>query len=350
MDRQWRSSAKFLIVDDQEYNIGLLDRILRRAGYENLHGTTEPARALELFQELRPDIVLLDLHMPEIDGFTLLKQLGERIGQREFLPIVVLTADVTPEARTEALNLGANDFLTKPLDKLEVVLRINNLIKTRFYHLQLQSQNQLLEERIYERTVELEQAKHEILQLLARTSEYRDDETGQHTQRVGRLAFEIAVELGLPEEDAKLIRQATPLHDIGKIGIPDSILLKPGRFTPEEMEQMKRHTVIGASILEGSVFPALQLAGTIAATHHEKWNGLGYPHGLKQEQIPLSGRIVALADFYDALTNERPYKRAWTHEEALAEIEVQRGEHFDPEVVEAFVRVVRRKERDGRRD
>ena len=346
MDREWRAGAKFLIVDDQEYNISLLNRILRRAQYEHLHCTTNPGELMSLFHEIRPDIILLDLHMPEVDGFTLLKQLSERIGDGEYLPIIVLTADATPEARAEALRLGAHDFVTKPLDRLEVVLRINNLLKTRFYHLQLQDQNQRLEDRISERTKALEHAKHEILELLGRTSEYRDDETGQHTQRVGQMAFEIAAELGLPEEEAQLIRQATPLHDIGKIGIPDSILLKPGRFTPEEMEQMKKHTLIGASILEGSVFPALQLAGTIAVTHHEKWNGMGYPKGLKQEEIPLAGRIVALADFYDALTNERPYKRAWTHEEAMAEIENQRGQHFDPEVVEAFMRVMRRKEND----
>ncbi|THF84159.1 HD domain-containing phosphohydrolase [Cohnella fermenti] len=347
MDRVWRTSAKFLIVDDQEYNISLLNRILRRTGFENLRSTTDPGELMNLFEQERPDMILLDLHMPGIDGFTLLKQLGTRIVRGEFLPIVVLTADVTAEAKAEALHLGAHDFVTKPLDKLEVVLRIDNLLKTRYYHLQLQEQNHLLEERIGERTAELEHAKHEILELLGRTSEYRDDETGQHTQRVGRMAYELAKELGLPEEESRLIRQATPLHDIGKIGIPDSILLKPGRFTPEEMEQMKKHTVIGASILEGSVFAVLQLAGTIAETHHEKWNGMGYPKGLQREEIPLAGRIVALADFYDALTNERPYKRAWTREEALAEIEVQRGQHFDPDVVDAFMRIMGREEEAG---
>ncbi|MNR03362.1 Cyclic di-GMP phosphodiesterase response regulator RpfG [compost metagenome] len=156
------------------------------------------------------------------------------------------------------------------------------------------------------------------------------------------MAKEIAYALGLPEHEAALIERATPLHDLGKLGIPDDILLKPGRFSPEEFEQMKTHTTIGASILEGSLFPDLQLAHTIALTHHEKWDGTGYPNGLREEAIPLAGRIVALADFYDALTHERPYKRAWSAEEAVTEIQKQRGLHFDPQVVDAFIRIIRR--------
>ncbi|MCD9022139.1 HD-GYP domain-containing protein [Cohnella silvisoli] len=340
MDKQWLSAANFLIIDDQEYNISLLERILRRAGFSNLFSTTDATSLERLYHEIQPDIVLLDLHMPEVDGFTALRRLRELIQESNYLPVLVLTADVTQEARQEALHLGANDFLTKPLDKTEVVLRINNLLRTRFLHLQLQDQNHLLEQRVLDRTGEVEQAKHEILELLARTSEFRDDETGQHTQRVGMMAMKIASALGLPKAEVELIQRATPLHDIGKIGIADSILLKPGRFTPEEFEKMKLHTTIGASILEGTVFPVLQLAGTIALSHHEKWNGTGYPNGLSGEDIPLAGRIVALADFYDALTHERPYKQAWTREQALEEIERQRGVHFDPNVVDAFIRIL----------
>ncbi|NOU90889.1 response regulator [Paenibacillus sp. LMG 31460] len=342
MDEVWKQSANFLVIDDQEYNINLLERILRRAGFSNIHCTTDPKRLDTLFDEVQPDIILLDLHMPEMDGFAALKLLKERVLESNFLPIVVLTADVTQEAKKEALHLGAHDFLTKPLDKTEVVLRINNLLKTRFYHLQLQDQNQRLEQRVQERTAKLEQAKLEILELLGRTSEFRDDQTGQHTQRVGRIAKEIATSLGLPKQEAELLERATPLHDLGKIGIPDEILLKPGRFTPEEFEHMKTHTTIGASILEGSQFPDLQLARTIALSHHEKWDGTGYPSGLSGEEIPLAGRIVAIADFYDALTHERPYKRAWSEEEALTEIQKQRGIHFDPQVVDAFMGIIRR--------
>ncbi|GED67250.1 two-component system response regulator [Brevibacillus reuszeri] len=340
MNEVWRANATFLIVDDQEYNLSLLERILRRAGYTHLHCTTDPKQMEQLYDELKPDIILIDLHMPEMDGFTLLKRLQELKPEGDYLPILVLTADVTQEAKKEALHLGANDFLTKPLDKTEVVLRINNCLRTRFYNIQLQDQNQRLEQRVQERTTELEKAKNEILQLLARTSEFRDDDTGQHTVRVAQMAEEIAIALGLPPQEVRLINRATPLHDIGKIGIPDEILLKPGRFTPEEFLRMKEHTTIGASILEGSQFSVLQLAQTIAITHHEKWDGTGYPNGLKGEEIPLAGRIVALADFYDALTNERPYKRAWTRQEAIAEIKKQRGAHFDPMIVDVFLEIV----------
>ncbi|CAH1215692.1 Cyclic di-GMP phosphodiesterase response regulator RpfG [Paenibacillus allorhizoplanae] len=342
MDKIWMQGARFLIIDDQAYNISLLERILSRAGFSNLHCTTDPRQLEVLFEQIKPDIILLDLHMPDVDGFAALKLIQERVEEGHYLPILVLTADVTQEAKKEALHLGAHDFLTKPLDKTEVVLRIKNLLKTRFYHLQLQDQNQLLELRVQERTVKLEQAKLEILQLLGRTSEFRDDQTGQHTQRVGQMAKEIASSLGLSDHEASLIERATPLHDLGKLGIPDDILLKPGRFSPEEFEQMKTHTTIGASILQGSQFPDLQLAHTIALTHHEKWDGTGYPNGLRGEAIPLAGRIVALADFYDALTHERPYKRAWSTEEALTEIQKQRGLHFDPQVVDAFMHIVRK--------
>lgn len=340
MDRKWTRQAKILIVDDQPTNIMLLEHVLARAGFANVHSTTDPVKVESLFHALAPDIVLLDLHMPVMDGFAVLRLLRPLIGEGSFLPILMLTADDSPGVRKEALHLGANDFLTKPLDASEVVLRIDNLLKTRYFYLQMQEQNLSLERRVAERTAELEQAKLEILHLLARTSEYRDDETGQHTQRVGRIARNIALSLGLPRHEVELIEQATPLHDIGKIGIADEILLKPGRFTPDEFEQMKRHTEIGARILETSLFPVLQVAGEIALTHHEKWNGGGYPRGLSGDRIPLSGRIVAIADFYDALTHERPYKKAWSHEEAIAEIVAQRGVHFDPAVVDAFLDVI----------
>jgi putative two-component system response regulator len=190
---------------------------------------------------------------------------------------------------------------------------------------------------VRERTKELQQAQLEILQLLGRAAEYRDDITGRHTQRVGLLSGLIASRIGLSEQQIHMIQMAAPLHDIGKIGIPDDILLKPGRFEPEEFERMKTHTTIGANILEGSNFTVLRIAGIIARSHHEKWDGSGYPHGLKGEEIPLEARIVALADFYDALINERPYKRAWSPIEAITEVEKQRGIHFDPQVVEALI-------------
>jgi putative two-component system response regulator len=329
--------AKVLIVDDQEYNISLLERILGRAGFKHIHSTMDPYQIQHLLTEINPDIVLLDLHMPGMDGLEVLKLIREQTGKDSYLPVLMLTADMTPEARQHGLKSGVNDFLVKPYDRTEVILRINNLLKTRHLHLQLQQQNSNLEERVRKRTEELEQAKFEILELLGRAAEYRDDMTGQHTQRVGRLSGLIAGRLGFTEQQIQLIEMAAPLHDIGKIGISDEILLKPGRFEPEEFDQMKTHTTIGASILEGSFFTVLSLAGTIARSHHEKWDGSGYPLGLRAEEIPVEARIVALADFYDALTHERPYKKAWTPEAAISEVQKQKGIHFDPQIVDAFL-------------
>jgi putative two-component system response regulator len=336
MDESGLKLAKILIVDDQEYNISLLERILRRAEFKQLYSTMNPHLIESMLVEVNPDIVLLDLHMEGMDGLQVLKLIRERSGEDSYLPVLVLTADMTPEAKQQVLQAGANDFLTKPYDRTEVILRIHNLLKTRYLHLELQQYNSKLEERVQERTEELEKAKFEILQLLGRASEYRDDMTGQHTQRVGRLSGLIAGRLGLSEQQINMIRMAAPLHDIGKIGIPDELLLKPGRFEPHEFERMKTHTTIGASILEGSFFTILKLAGIIAQAHHEKWNGSGYPQGLKEVEIPIEARIVALADFYDALTHERPYKRAWTPQEALDEVVKQRGIHFDPQIVDVF--------------
>lgn len=333
-------AAKILIVDDQEYNVSLLERILRRAGFQNVYSTMESLHVEHLLTELSPDIILLDLHMPDMDGIAILNMIRETSGPDDYLPVLMLTADLTTEAKQNGLKAGVNDFLTKPYDRTEVVLRITNLLQTRSLHIQLQQQNNQLEEKVRERTKELEQAQREILQLLGRAAEYRDDMTGQHTQRVGALSGLIAERLGLAKEEANMIQMAAPLHDIGKIGIPDDILLKPGRFEPHEFERMKTHTSIGSSILDGSSFKLLKLAQYITQSHHEKWDGSGYPQGLKGEEIPLAARIVALADFYDALTHERPYKKAWTKEEALAEIEAQRGRHFDPQLVDAFIQVI----------
>ncbi|URN95642.1 MAG: response regulator [Candidatus Pristimantibacillus lignocellulolyticus] len=340
MDQLKLNLAKILIVDDQEYNVSLLERILGRAGFKQLFSTMDPYQIEKMLDEVDPDIILLDLHMPRMDGLQALKLIREKSGRNNYLPVLMLTADMTSEAKQEVLQAGVNDFLTKPYDRTEVILRINNLLKTRYLHMQLQQHNNTLEMRVRERTEELQQAKSEILQLLGKAAEYRDDMTGQHTQRVGLLSALIAGRLGLTEGQIDLIRRAAPLHDIGKIGIPDDILLKPGRFEPHEFERMKTHTTIGANILEGSSFTVLKMAGIIAKSHHEKWDGSGYPEGLKGEEIPLESRIVALADFFDALTHERPYKKAWSYIEAITEVEKQKGYHFDPQVVDAFLYLV----------
>ncbi|MHA6533174.1 HD-GYP domain-containing protein [Paenibacillus sp. BAC0078] len=263
-------------------------------GFKNVYSTMDSLQVERLLTEVDPDIILLDLHMPGMDGLTTLKMIREKSGPDQYLPVLMLTADLTTEARQQGLQAGVNDFLTKPYDLTEVVLRITNLIRTRFLHNQLQQHNNLLEEKVRELTKDLEQAQIEVLQLLGRAAEYRDDMTGQHTQRVGELSGLIAERIGLSELEVGMIRMAAPLHDIGKIGIPDDILLKPGRFDPHEFERMKSHTSIGSSILEGGSFKLLKLARIIAQSHHEKWDGSGYPYGLKGEEIPLEARIVAI--------------------------------------------------------
>lgn len=341
MNDEALKSARILVIDDEPTNVLLLERILLRAGHSNVRCTTDSREVLDLFRTFRPDLVLLDLHMPHKDGFEVLAELGPLISESRYLPVLVLTGDPTAEARERALSMGAKDFVTKPFERTEVLIRMRNLLETRFLYRALENQNDELEARVRERTRELEEAQREILERLARAAEFRDDDTGQHAQRVGELAARIGRRLGLPESEVDLIRMAAPLHDLGKIGLPDSILLKPGRLSPAEFEGGKTHPTIGARILSGSRFAVLKLAEEIAWTHHERWDGSGYPRGLKGEEIPLAGRIVAAADIFDALTHERPYKPAWSVEDALAELERLAGSHLDPAVVNAAVEVIR---------
>ncbi len=336
------SSARILIVDDDPANIRLLTRILERSGASRIFSTTSPMDAESLFREHSPDLVLLDLHMPEMDGLEVIQSLQQLIAPGEYPPILMLTGDLSQESKAQALSGGAKDFLTKPFSPDEATLRIRNLLETRFLHLQLQQQNERLEVKVRERTAALEEAHIEILERLARAAEFRDDETGEHTRRVGKLSGLLAEELGRPPEQVELVTRAAALHDIGKIGVPDGVLLKPGKLTPREFDLMRGHTTIGATILSGSNVPLLQLSASIALTHHEHWNGKGYPEGKDGDAIPLVGRIVAVADVFDALTHERPYKQAWTIEATIDEIKAQSGRQFDPKVVEAFLRLADR--------
>lgn len=328
--------ARILAIDDDQANLELLRRILEPQGYTDLRTTTDPLRATEILEEFEPDLILLDLRMPGMDGFELLEILRARTPPGSYLPILVLTSDSSQDAKRRALASGARDFLTKPLSPAEVRLRVRNLLETRFLHRELEERNQSLERRVRERTQKLEGARLEILHRLARAAEYRDDETGEHTRRVGRASGRIARALGLPRGEAELIEMVAPLHDVGKIAIPDRILISPARLSVEDFEVMKTHTVIGWELLRGSGFPLLDTAAQIARSHHEHWDGSGYPDALAGKDIPLAGRIVALADTFDALTHARPYKRAWTDAEALAEIVANRGRRFDPDVVDVF--------------
>jgi putative two-component system response regulator len=321
-----------LAVDDEDANLLLLRRMLERAGYTNLITTREPTAVPLLFIEQRPALVLLDLHMPEMDGFELM----ERLGPVDGVPFLVLTADATDETKRRALAMGARDFLTKPLDGIELMLRVRNLLQVQHLQKRLLDHNASLEDKVAARTNDLELARLEILDRLALAAEYRDDATQEHARRIGRVSALIAPLLDWPGRDVELIRRAAPLHDIGKIGIPDGILLKPGRLRAEEFERVKAHTTIGAEILSGSTSAVLRLAERIAISHHERWDGRGYPRGLAGEEIPLAGRIVAVADVFDALTHARPYKQPWPIERAVAEVLSQSGRQFDPRIVEAF--------------
>lgn len=335
-DNERAKSARLLVVDDEESNIRLLHRILSRAGYLHITGTTDPREVEHLVKEMHPDLILLDLHMPHLDGFGVLKQLGPRLTGPGYLPVLMLTGDATPEAKRGALSLGAKDFVAKPFDATEVMLRIRNLLETRFLYRDLEIQNASLEVRVKDRTRDLQRSQLEIVERLVRAARIRDDATGRHTQRVGDLSALLAEALGSGIRFVDLIMRAAPLHDVGKIGIPDNILLKAGKLTAKEMEMVRSHTIIGATMLSGGQSDLVKMAERIALGHHEKWNGKGYPYGLVGEAIPLEARIVGLADFLDALTHNRPYRAAWPMQDVLAEVQRQSGKHFDPAIVAAL--------------
>ncbi|BCM91887.1 cyclic di-GMP phosphodiesterase [Abditibacteriota bacterium] len=327
--------AKILILDDQETNIRLLKEILSRAGYSNLACSDDSREFLPLYLDSRPDLILLDLHMPHLTGFDVMERLSD-FTQDDYVPVLVLTADNNPATKQRALSCGAMDFITKPFNISEVLLRVRNVLQTRQMHLQLKSKNSQLEELVRERTIRLENSQIQMMERLAHVAECHDYETSEHTYRVGCLAANIAQAMGMTEPQISLLRRAAALHDIGKLAVPDSICLKPGRLTPEEFEIMKTHVEAGARLLQDGQCEVIQMAETIALTHHERYDGSGYPYGLKGEDIPLVGRIVALADVFDALLQQRPYKVAWPLQKVYDEILVQSGKHFDPAVVEAF--------------
>ena len=329
--------SKILVVDDNIQNIHLSLRVLEWAGYENLRSVLDPTTVIDVYREYQPDLVILDLHMPKMDGFQVLQQIREFKSVGAYVPILVFTADGTSDAKTRALELGATDFLTKPGDATEILLRVQNFLELRRLQSEIEKQNLRLEQRVFERTEEILISRQETLDVLAAAAEYRDDVTGEHTQRVGALSAAIAEGMGLNAAFVDLIRDAAPMHDVGKIGISDEILLKPGKLEPHEYEQMKLHTFIGFEILSRGKSPILMLAAEIALNHHERWDGKGYMNSLMGKNIPLPARIVAVADSYDAMTNDRPYRSAMSHEEAVEEIRSCSGTQFDPAVVDAFM-------------
>lgn len=329
--------ASILLVDDNPVNLQVLGAILRNDGYNSVHATSSPADVLALFTKHDFDLIILDIHMPGLSGFEVMAQLNKHFPER-FLPIIILTSDDDETTRDQALANGARDFMCKPFDHREVVLRARNLIETVFLHKALRNQNQELDQRVRERTDQLYHSQVKLIQCLGKAAEFRDNETGMHVIRISKTTAIIARALGLPAKQVELIEHASPMHDIGKIAIPDRILLKAGKLEGQDWITMKSHVQLGATILQDSQKDSelLRMASDIALTHHERWDGNGYPAGLKGEEIPLYTRITTICDVFDALTSRRPYKPAWPNHKAMEHLKRQSGTAFDPNVVACF--------------
>lgn len=330
--------AKILIVDDQPANVTLIEKMLDIDGYNNVISTTDPTQVEAIYLEQNSDLVLLDLNMPVMDGYQVLAKIREV--DPDYPPIIVLTAQSDRESRIKALDLGARDFLAKPFDRVELMTRIRNMLEVRIMTKAMKNQNKILDGMVKERTKELNDTRLEVIRRLGRAAEYRDDMTGFHIIRMSRYSQLLALAAGMDEDEAERLLNASPMHDIGKIGIPDNVLLKPGKLDADEWKIMQTHVNIGVEILSGSDSELMDMAAEVAQNHHEKWDGSGYPCALAGEDIPLTGRVVAVADVFDALTTERPYKDAWPVEKAVEFLKDQRGKHFEPRLVELFVEIL----------
>jgi putative two-component system response regulator len=328
---------QIVIVDDVEANLLLLKHFISQLGEPHeVEAYTDPQQALAHCQGAVPDLVIVDYMMPELNGIDFIQHFRNMPGRAD-IPVLMVTANDELTVRYRALEAGANDFLTKPLDKIEFRARMRNMLALRANQKRLEDRASWLAEEVLKATDEIVRRERETILRLSKAAEFRDPETGAHIQRMAHYSWLIAVRLGLPLEHQQLILEAAPMHDVGKVGIPDHILLKPGRLDPAEFDIMKQHPIIGHQILADSGSPLLQMAAVIALSHHEKFDGSGYPHGLVGEAIPLVGRIVAVADVFDALTSARPYKLAWDVDSAVELMRSQRGVHFDPQCVDVFL-------------
>lgn len=333
-----------LAVDDQVQNIELLEAFLIPQGYQIIRAGNGEEALFKLTSDV--DLILLDVMMPGMDGFEVTRRVRENLSFR-LLPIILVTALRELDDHVKGIEAGCDDFISKPVDKTELVARVRALLKVKAYHDLMSDYQKKLEAEVAVRTEDLRRALEdakaaalEIIQRLSSAAEYKDAQTGYHIDRMSRYAAAIARQMGLDAAAAKLIQFASSMHDLGKIGVPDRILLKPAKLSPLEWEIMKKHTLIGAEIMKDSQIELLQVGEIIARTHHEKWDGSGYPAGLRGEEIPLSGRIAAVADVFDALCSARPYKEASSFEEALEVIRQGSGGHFDPDVVDAFFAIL----------
>ncbi len=330
------SSDTILVCDDSLTNCMILSALVQDNFSAKVLSITDPRLVMDKLKSEDISVLFLDIEMPYLSGLEVIESVRE-VYDIDQLPILIISGKEGPEICNSALSRGANDFISKPFNEEEVILRTRNILKSYRHFQVLTMMNEKLEDLVEMRTKELEDANDSLIHCLAKAGELRDDNTGQHIIRVGEYSRIIAQGLGLPKSIVTMIAKAAPLHDIGKIGIPDSILLKPGRLTDEERVQMNTHSMQGFSLLEANNSNVIDVARSIIATHHEKWDGSGYPNNLSGESIPVEGRIVAVADVFDALTTERPYKEAWSVEAAIELLQKESGKAFEPRLVEVFI-------------
>ncbi len=331
-------AARILVVDDNEDQLDLMGLMLRRRGYANVVLTNDPTSVASAYAATPYDLILLDMEMPVMNGVDVMRQLKGQLNG-VFMPVIVLTAHEGAEVRLQALKEGARDYISKPFVDDEFAHRIRNHLEVRMLYNERERQNEILEQKVAERTAELKESQTEILRRLAKAGEFRDNDTGNHVTRVSHSCRALARAAGINAHLTEMIYMASPLHDIGKIGVPDHILLKKGRLSDEEQVIMRQHVEFGVEMLGNHSAPVLQVACSIAQHHHEKWDGTGYPNALAGDAIPVEARIVAICDVFDALTSVRPYKVAWTVEAAIGFLNENAGSHFDPNLVNLFVKI-----------